>query len=253
MTEQTTKETTGEVTEQTTKEVAEESTEQTVNQTGKELAEELGYPKAPDGYNWANYGRKLVLRRNPGKGPSAGDAALPQLKYDPSSGKFIDVETGKPYMLEMKTGGNNPGDRVLDDDDFRVLAENVAAVSKSIDDLKIDQDGIAAVKEHLSRDFFTSQNGGATFANNDVMIKRLEDIAAGRIEATETDLLFFGHEFGEKQIMDRLLAEGMDAQEAFDIAHATICKEYGITATIERSNPFYTPEADEAFMKQMGY
>jgi uncharacterized membrane protein len=92
VTEAVVKTETKEVTEATIKNEAREVTETVagnqVKKTGKQLADELGYPKAPDGYNWSNINGKPVLKRNPGKGPSAGDGQLPKLEYDPKTGTF---------------------------------------------------------------------------------------------------------------------------------------------------------------------
>ena len=83
----------------------------TTKKTGAQLAESMGYPKAPKDYNWANYDGVPVLRRNPGKGPSAGSDALPKLKYDADTGNFVDVKTGQnfrsPEMVDAHNGNGN--------------------------------------------------------------------------------------------------------------------------------------------------
>lgn len=110
---------------------------ETKNPTGESLRSQppYNYPKAPDGYHYANINGKPVIKRNPGmasqippvkinpvtkkievnvdaprgyhwelrngkynvaRNPNMADT-LPKLDYDPSTGGFKDVETGNPY------------------------------------------------------------------------------------------------------------------------------------------------------------
>lgn len=110
---------------------------ETKNPSGEELRSgpPYNYPKAPEGYHYANINGKPVIKRNPGmasqippvkinpvtkkievnvdaprgyhwelrngkyniaRNPNMADT-LPKLDYDPATGGFKDVETGNPY------------------------------------------------------------------------------------------------------------------------------------------------------------
>jgi hypothetical protein len=130
------------------------------------------------------------------------------------------------------------------------LAAEYEASTKSIQNVEISGDGIAAIREHFSREFFSGQTESGSFANNDVMLARLEKIMRGDLQPTPTDLYFYSHEVGEAQLMNKFISDGMSA-DAYNLSHAIICKQYGITGAMERNSPFYTPEANAALEKQM--
>ncbi|TWP28391.1 hypothetical protein ETU08_09105 [Apibacter muscae] len=81
------------------------------------------------------------------------------------------------------------------------------------------------------------------------MIERLRAIERGELEATNQDKAYLTHELREYELMDK----GMSYGEA----HAQTCKEYGITAEMERKtngeHPFYTKEAEIADLKESGF
>lgn len=58
------------------------------------------------------------------------------------------------------------------------------------------------------------------------MIERLEAIQKDELEVTATDKAFLTHEMREAELM----SEG----KAYNEAHAQTCKEYGITAEMEK-------------------
>ena len=226
---------------------------------GTELAEEMGYPKAPEGYHWANYDGKPVMRRNPG---NAQSGEYPQLRYQPDSGRFEVVGTGtvvdgryiNEFLSDFKaprnTGGTNNTGNGLDGDGYRIEAEGFTANTKNIEDVEITADGIEVVKQHLRQEYFTSGTKSGEWDHNEMMIQRLEQIARGDLEPTLQDKNFFAHEYGESSLMRQFMDEGMSIDDAYAKAHAIISKQYGVTGMNERST-FYTQEANDAFDSQI--
>jgi hypothetical protein len=62
---------------------------------GSQVAEQRGYPDAPEGYHWAKNGDDVILKRNPGK---ANDPNYPPLEIDPDSKSFVNKDvSGTKY------------------------------------------------------------------------------------------------------------------------------------------------------------
>lgn len=91
--ENSSKETAETSAESSAKEAAESATETGAKKTGSQLAEDMGYPSAPDGYHWANYDGNPVMRRNPVQGGNP----RPQMRYNPDTGEFLEVGTGRTF------------------------------------------------------------------------------------------------------------------------------------------------------------
>ncbi|HBO6865386.1 TPA: pyocin killing protein [Pseudomonas aeruginosa] len=107
---------------------------------------------------------------------------------------------------------------------------------------KIDRAGVDKVKLHTGR-FGESPE-------NKVMIDRLERILKGELQITDTDKRFYTHEIRELEryrnlgIKDREIPENYD--EVWNNTHSATLEDYKID---ERTQPLYTPEADEAYFK----
>ncbi len=93
--------------------------------------------------------------------------------------------------------------------------------------IKITKSGIARIRQHLSR-------MDPDEANN-VMIRRLGDIANGNLDPTATDLNFYAHELREMDLM----STGLNDKQA----HIQVLEEYGINYERGFEKSLYTPEA----------
>jgi uncharacterized Zn-binding protein involved in type VI secretion len=157
-----------------------------------------------------------------------------------------EVAAESPISTNGTTGGTNKRG-VISEDGYRTNAEHIEANSRSINDINIHKDGIATIKEHLGKPEFLEN--GEMAANNKVMIERAEAIERGELEPTKTDRDFYAHETRESELM----SNGM----SYEDAHAQTCKEYGITAEMEKNGAFYTKEAESAWneqiMKNLGF
>ncbi|MGP6611745.1 S-type pyocin domain-containing protein [Klebsiella pneumoniae] len=106
----------------------------------------------------------------------------------------------------------------------------------------IDRDGVDRVKLHTGR-FGESPD-------NKVMIDRLEKILKGEMQPTDTDKRFYTHEIRELEryrnlgIKDGELPENYD--EVWNNTHTATLEDYKIN---EKTQPLYTPEAEEAYRK----
>lgn len=106
----------------------------------------------------------------------------------------------------------------------------------------IDRAGVDKVKLHTSR-FGESPE-------NKVMIDRLEKILKGELQATDTDKRFYTHEIRELEryrnlgIKDGIIPENYD--EVWNNTHTATLEDYKIN---EKTQPLYTPEAEEAYRK----
>lgn len=107
---------------------------------------------------------------------------------------------------------------------------------------KIDRTGVDKVRLHTGR-FGESPD-------NKVMIERLEKILKGELQATDTDKRFYTHEVRELEryrnlgIKDGLIPENYD--EVWNNTHTATLEDYKIN---EKTQPLYTPEANEAYRK----
>lgn len=106
----------------------------------------------------------------------------------------------------------------------------------------IDRAGVDKVKLHTGR-FGESPE-------NKVMIDRLEKILKGELQATDTDKRFYTHEIRELEryrnlgIKDGIIPENYD--EVWNNTHTSTLEDYKIN---EKTQPLYTPEAEEAYRK----
>ncbi|HEI8290949.1 TPA: S-type pyocin domain-containing protein [Citrobacter koseri] len=106
----------------------------------------------------------------------------------------------------------------------------------------IDRAGVDKVKLHTGR-FGESPE-------NKVMIDRLEKILKGELQATDTDKRFYTHEIRELEryrnlgIKDGIIPENYD--EVWNNTHTATLEDYKIN---EKTQPLYTPEAEEAYRK----
>lgn len=107
----------------------------------------------------------------------------------------------------------------------------------------IEQDGLEMVKMHTGR-------FGNT-AGNQVMIDRLEKILRGDLQITDTDKRFYTHEIRELERYRNLgIGDGEIPHNraiVWNNTHTATLEDYKIN---ERTDPLYTPEAEEAFFKE---
>ena len=120
------------------------------------------------------------------------------------------------------------------------LKENLP-IPEVLREANFTSEGIDVIDSHLRKSEIS--NNGELWANNKVMMERMKAINEGRLEPTPTDKAFYTHELREAELMN----QDMSYKEA----HAQVCKEYGITAEMERNNPFYTEEANNAWYEEM--
>lgn len=118
----------------------------------------------------------------------------------------------------------------------------------STQNVRVTPSGIERVRQHTSR-------FGDDVANN-YMIQRLEDIAAGRIQPTQTDLNFYIHELREGLRFDRLQLRSktpINPQRVWESIHRPTVAEFGLRG---RKSDFYLPEAlrleEEALAREFG-
>ncbi|HGA4962732.1 TPA: colicin-like bacteriocin tRNase domain-containing protein [Salmonella enterica subsp. enterica serovar Chester] len=106
----------------------------------------------------------------------------------------------------------------------------------------IDREGVDKVKLHTGR-FGES-------ADNVVMIDRLEKILKGELQATDTDKRFYTHEIRELERYRNLgVKDGerpKNRSEVWNNTHTATLEDYKIN---EKTQPLYTPEAEEAYRK----
>jgi hypothetical protein len=82
------------------------------------------------------------------------------------------------------------------------------------------------------------------------MIDRLEKILKGELQATDTDKRFYTHEIRELEryrnlgVKDGNIPENYD--EVWNNTNTATLEDYKIN---EKSQPMYTPEAEEAYWK----
>ncbi|MCO7614687.1 S-type pyocin domain-containing protein [Pseudomonas chlororaphis] len=106
----------------------------------------------------------------------------------------------------------------------------------------IDQSGVNKVKLHISR----FEDSPA----NKVMIDRLERILKGELQVTDIDKRFYTHELRELEryrnlgIKDGVLPKNQD--EVWNNTHTATLEDYKVN---EKTQPLYTPEAEEAYFK----
>ncbi|TQI78526.1 S-type pyocin [Serratia fonticola] len=104
---------------------------------------------------------------------------------------------------------------------------------------KVDRAGVDKVKLHTGR-FEES-------ADNKVMIDRLEKILKGELTATDIDKRFYTHEIRELERYRALgVPDGITDDSVWNNAHTATLEDYKIN---EKSQPLYTPEAEEAYRK----
>lgn len=111
-------------------------------------------------------------------------------------------------------------------------AEAAEGVGKAVkraanQEIKIASEGIQNIERHLATMDFDQAN--------QVMIKRLKDIASGTLKPTNVDLNFYAHELREMELMK----QGMGYTEA----HAKALKEYGIAHKKGYKAQLYTKKA----------
>lgn len=106
----------------------------------------------------------------------------------------------------------------------------------------IDQAGVNKVKLHTSR-FGES-------LDNKVMIDRLERILKGELQITDIDKRFYTHEIRELEryrnlgVKDGEIPE--NRAEVWNNTHTATLEDYKVN---ERTQPLYTPEAEESYFK----
>ncbi|EFS2710535.1 colicin-D [Salmonella enterica] len=106
----------------------------------------------------------------------------------------------------------------------------------------IDREGVDKVKLHTGR--------FGELPDNKVMIDRLENILNGGLQATDTDLRFYTHEIRELEryrnlgVKDGVIPDNYD--EVWNNTHTATLEDYKIN---EKTQPLYTPEAEEAYRK----
>ncbi|WP_277962962.1 S-type pyocin domain-containing protein, partial [Pseudomonas sp. RIT-To-2] len=119
------------------------------------------------------------------------------------------------------------------------------AIAKlSWQDASVDAEGIGLVKLHTGR-FGKS-------ADNEVMIRRLEDILAGRLETSDIDKKYYTHEIRELERYRVLgVPDGVKPAAASGIwnsAHAATLEDFRLR---DDTTQFYTAEAIDALNLQM--
>ncbi|WP_258230415.1 hypothetical protein [Pseudomonas protegens] len=106
----------------------------------------------------------------------------------------------------------------------------------------IDQAGVNQVKLHTSR-FGESPD-------NKVMIDRLERILKGVLQVTDIDKRFYTHEIRELERYRNLRVKDGEIPEnrteVWNNTHTATLEDYKIN---EKTQPLYTPEAEEACFK----
>ncbi|EHQ9368900.1 S-type pyocin domain-containing protein [Salmonella enterica] len=106
----------------------------------------------------------------------------------------------------------------------------------------IDREGVDKVKLHTGR-FGES-------ADNVVMIDRLEKILRGELQPTDIDKRFYTHEIRELERYRNLgVKDGerpKNRSEVWNNTHTATLEDYKIN---EKTQPLYTPEAEEAYRK----
>lgn len=102
---------------------------------------------------------------------------------------------------------------------------------------------VDVIDKHLSRDMFRTLNNEMD-AGNVIMIQRMRDIQAGRLEATEIDVNFANHELTEFYLMEH-------EKMSYPDAHAESLKRHGIKNDKAAAGKIYTKEALDASDKQM--
>jgi hypothetical protein len=100
----------------------------------------------------------------------------------------------------------------------------------SLQEIKISQEGICGIRKHLA----TMDADRA----NEIMIKRLENIALGKARPTDIDLNFYAHELREMELMK----QGIGYSET----HTRALREYGVEYKRGYESQLYTQEAIEA-------
>jgi len=103
----------------------------------------------------------------------------------------------------------------------------------SINDVKVTKAGIAKIKSHLSRPELDYDLA------NDVMIRRLENIASGKATATSQDLYYYTHEIRELYLMK---FNGMK----YNDAHEKSLSDYGLDYKKSYLIKVYTQDAMNA-------
>ncbi|GLW37966.1 hypothetical protein Pcaca04_19020 [Pectobacterium carotovorum subsp. carotovorum] len=102
--------------------------------------------------------------------------------------------------------------------------------------------GVDKVKLHTSR-FGESPD-------NKVMIERLEKILNGELEFTDIDKRFYTHEIREPERYRNLgIKDGTKPEnfsEVWNNTHTATLEDYKVN---EKTQPLYTPEAEEAYRK----
>ncbi|RNT21912.1 klebicin D activity protein [Klebsiella aerogenes] len=106
----------------------------------------------------------------------------------------------------------------------------------------IDSAGLDKVKIHTARFGVSPENA--------VMIERLEKIIKGEMKPTDTDKRFYTHELRELERYRNLgIKDGevpKNYAEVWNNTHTATLEDYKIN---ERTQPLYTPEAEEAYRK----
>jgi RHS repeat-associated protein len=139
-------------------------------------------------------------------------------------------------------GGTKLGEKILKKNKSNSeLNSEISKNPKSLSDVNITKEGISDVKNHL--DTFNSNAKKGSWDHNNIMLDRLNKIANGEMEATETDLLFYSHEIAEAGYMKEGLSYGD--------AHVRALEDYGLDISQASQDRLYTPEALEAFRNQL--
>ena len=118
---------------------------------------------------------------------------------------------------------------------YGITAEEFATGSASGTSI-VESDGIATIASYLNKMGFDNSAG------NKIMMSRLNQIAAGELEATQIDVNFYSHELREQE----LVQSGLSQQEA----HYQVLQEQGMYET-EYDQQLYTKEALDADNQQL--
>ncbi|MDQ2886971.1 MAG: polymorphic toxin-type HINT domain-containing protein [Chloroflexota bacterium] len=101
-------------------------------------------------------------------------------------------------------------------------------------DLKVSEDGLNQVIDHLSKDVFSDPETGGIAPENQAMISRLQNALAAGKTISGADASFYMHELYESTLMNRGVA--------YDVAHDLAIGRYGVSPY-----SIYHPDVIQAF------
>ncbi|GAB4348092.1 MAG: hypothetical protein OHK0047_42170 [Leptolyngbyaceae cyanobacterium] len=176
----------------------------------------------------------ITRRQTPDRGASTSTRSHPSSGQSPSrnSGedKPLGARGGSLPLREPNEWGTHRG--AASRRPFSPDRAGGTIQDLSVDRLKIQENGINRVEQHLSRFGDDPQN--------QAQIQRLREIAAGNIEPTEADLNFYAHELRESVRYRKLGYENRgsgevwqpsdadQARQVWNDAHTATLEDYGI-------------------------